>query len=1372
MKNAELGAKGVRALIDSLDLPRPVFGSWRHVARAVRCRPATRLATLAVGAALLLSMLVVSTASAHYVRPFLREITGTGSASFGSFSGPEGLAVDAAGNLWVGDSLGLTAPPFRLNEFEPATAGNAFEQTLAIEGLEQPENDHEPWGLTSPESLAINRTDGDFYVLATASQHSLPAYAEIFTSAGGYVGRFGPFPGPSSIAVDNSAEPSAGTVYVAHSALKFDEKGSLAKFAPDGKAESFAASAPYITGNELGAPSPYSFSVVGPVLVAVGPVGEIYSLEGQGHGESQAILEYAPSGLFLKAITAASSGAPRLVQGQSGFGDVVGLATAPNGDVFASVRGESGTVRVDAVVEFDASGRFLGRLTESAPGDLLATSLGGDHALVADSQNDLYVDVKGEGKDPSEHAVAVYGPGVFVPGLSLGEATERTESAAVLNGTINPEALADPEHEQAGFQAVSECFFEYVAESAFKSTEFSDLSTGGRAPCEPHAALIPADESAHHVEVHISENLTPGVTYRYRLAAATGGAKGGAAHTASLEFTVPHAPLIEAGSVENVSSTFADLRATINPLGAATSYRFEYLTQAGFDANGGSFSGPDAPTAAPIPDAQLGAGGPTGSSSEEVLQHVGGLSPATAYVFRVRAENECEAGAQCVSTGPEGVFTTLPAASTGLPDNRAYELLTPPDKGSAEDMFNPSPDSDGEVLNTYSDGVASETGDRFLLETKSAFGSNPGSGGSVYAFSRESGAGWSYRSLASPGLGVQATALSVFDPASLSMIGFGDGIGSGAGEAGVQVASMVGPPGGPYTTLHTDASAHPGESVHSGAESTAIVGASRDLSHLILQSNGRGLCPGAEEEDVGAPLLCEYAGGEPSLVNVKGSGSLLSKCGAVLGDGDGAGGAHGAVSEDGSRVLFISPDPNRVNGGEGCWDGKALNAPQLFTRADGATVEVSAPEAKLRAERGHYPATFVGAAEDGSRVFFLSEAWLTEPHPATHDRELYEYDTETAKLTRVSAGASDNAEGGVFKVPSVSADGSAVYFMANGVLADNRGADGTSPTAGDCAEDLDIGMCALYRYDANTRTTRFVATVNGPVDFPPSPNHAGVRFGLNARVDWYATPDGRYLLFDSWRELTGYDTHAANKGDCLSLDASPTGGHNGHCDELYRYDSATGTLICVSCDPSGALPVSNAGFARSALEQLASGPVRAMSNDGSYVFFDTVDALVPGDTNKALDVYEWHEGRVSLISSGKDPGPSFLLGASADGANVFFGTHARLVAQDTDTQGDVYDARICTASDPCVKPPVGETAQCEGGACQIPPPQPSDATPSSFTFFGAGDLVSEIGPSSRKAVSKKRALHCRKGAVKRKGRCVKRHEKKRKQAKKSAKGRK
>lgn len=184
-----------------------------------------------------------------------------------------------------------------------------------------------------------------------------------------------------------------------------------------------------------------------------------------------------------------------------------------------------------------------------------------------------------------------------------------------------------------------------------------------------------------------------------------------------------------------------------------------------------------------------------------------------------------------------------------------------------------------------------------------------------------------------------------------------------------------------------------------------------------------------------------------------------------------------------------------------------------------------------------------------------------------------------------------------------------------------------------------------------------------------------------------------------------------------------------------------------------------------------------MSNDGSYVFFDTPAALVPEATNGTLDVYQWHDGTISLLGSGSEPDPSFFLGYSPyvtpggetiEGGNVFIGTHDRLVPQDTNSIGNIYDARICVAQSPCIKPPTGETAQCLGDTCQTPPPAPSDPTASLL----APPAPLTLAPVTTK-VTKKTTTTCKKGyvrkKVKKKETCIR---KPKKSAHKSAKGRK
>jgi hypothetical protein len=1301
----------------------PSRGSTARRGQAAAC---VGLAFLCVGLA------APSAALAHFTRPFLCRISNSG-----------GIAVDSEDHLWLSKPLREKLPnvgepaapaPSKLFEFDPAysSCGGAV-KSLEIEGFD------------NANRLAIERSTNDFYVTGQVWAGSGTEYVEVFNNTGGTsINSFGPFQNLEGLAVDNSSNvETKGDVYISGD-------GFIHKFDASGVEKSFSGSAPeYISGNEItGVPGEHG--VFGTeASLTVDSHGDIYAAGGAG------VAEFAPSGVFRRSFTGKGKAS------QS-------VAVDPtNGHVLVGI-GE------EAVDEFDEEGHFLSQIVEAAPG----SPLHGVNRMAADSHGDVYVN------DSVDKAVIVYGPGHFLPSFKLAEASQRKPTTATLSGEVDPE----------GFP-LTQCAFEYVSEAAFQKTGFFDLSSGGSASCEPPAASIPVDKSFHPIEAALS-GLTSGVTYRYRLTATSSGELGGAGESSILAFTAPHAPRVDSTAAGSLSSTFADLRARIDPFGAPTVYRFEYLTQAAFEANGGSFSGPDAATSVPVPDAGVGSGGETGGAEAAVVQPIGGLSPATLYRFRVVATNEIGVAAGEVNGGGEEVahtFATLPRPVPGLPDGRAYELLTPVDKGTADDMFG-LPKEENEFFNKDV-GFASESGGGFLLETKAAFGSSPAGEFNAYVFSRAP-AGWRTASLASPSLGVQNIPGTVFDPFDLSRVGVEDTSGSFASPAGSQRLSLLGAPGGPYATLHADAPLTGIGAHEERGEETKIVGGSRDLGHVVLESYGHALAaaPGAEQQDAGTHALYESSGGGEcgpetancTLVNVNGEGTLLNRCGAVLGLGGGIypGATHNAVSADGSRVFFTAPDPTKANDGPGCWNGATVNTPQLYLRTGAQTVEVSepAPEAP---EATRHPAIYLGASEDGSRVFFLSEGELTKDDAGIHDPELYEYDLAKPvgeRLTRVSHGESGSAAAGVWTVPAVAADGSAVYFTAEGVLASNQGADGTHASPGNC--NGGNGSCNLYRYDTATAATTYIALVKrsdyrttAASGWWKSSPALATEVGLDAAANWYTTPDGRFLLFASTRELTGYSTAEASRPEAefCRFPGNSGGARDGHCDEVYRYDSATGGLTCVSCNPSGVPPVNNALFARSAIEQPSSGPVRAMSDDGSYVFFDTADALVPQDENHTLDVYEWHNGRVSLVSSGKDKAPSFFLGQSAaeiggvhvEAANVFFGTHASLVPQDTGDSGDVYDARICAEADPCIKPPAGETAQCEGDACQNPPPAPIDATPGSLTFSGAGNLLLQALPST-KTVTPKKTIRCSKGRKLSHGKCVKTKTKKRKAKAKKA----
>jgi dipeptidyl aminopeptidase/acylaminoacyl peptidase len=254
------------------------------------------------------------------------------------------------------------------------------------------------------------------------------------------------------------------------------------------------------------------------------------------------------------------------------------------------------------------------------------------------------------------------------------------------------------------------------------------------------------------------------------------------------------------------------------------------------------------------------------------------------------------------------------------------------------------------------------------------------------------------------------------------------------------------------------------------------------------------------------------------------------------------------------------------------------------------------------------------------------------------------------------------------------------------------------------------------------------------------------------------SPGGETVAFMSTASLTGYDNTDLASGEA---DA-----------EVYLYDAAadggTGRLVCVSCLESEARPqgrelaffnkISYWAAAEIPTWESQLYPPRALSTDGTRLFFESYDPLVLRDTNGKRDVYEWQSastaaeceeagaelfaeqagGCISLISSGQSPQDSELLDASPDGSDVFFGTTSSLLQQDPGLV-DVYDARV-GGGFPSPPPPV---LPCEGESCREPSSAPSEPSLSSSSLGGRGNV--------KPAKSKHR---CKKGKVRRKGRCV------------------
>jgi hypothetical protein len=1192
----------------------------------------------------------------------------------------------------------------------------------------------------------------------------------------------------SALSIDNSTnllDPSAGLVYVAHN--QADELPPVGNGRP-AEIEKFTKSGEFKTG--FGGPTS---------SIAIDPEGDVYGLD--NHAGAAQVNEYSSNGTFIRSFS--GEGTPGLGedrQDERGFGgEPVGLAVdSVSGHILVSVRSFFGDEA--AIDEFDGSGHFLNQFAnteiEYPLGTRKQSHLRSAFNMTVDSHGDLYV-VDQLSHETNEEAVDVYGPGRFFPSLKLAEPTKREPKGAVLNGSVDPEG-----------QPIGECHFEYVTEAEFehnvevdKGEGFADLSSGGEVGCEPEAGKIPANSADNAVSAVIA-GLTSGTTYRYRLVAVASGALGGTSTSNALAFTAPGLPKVDSTTVTNVSSQFAKLNAEIDPAGNDTSYQFEYVDAAHYDP--AAMNPYAAGATVPASKVEIGIGGPAGNLDVSVTQQIGGLTPSTTYHFRVVASNEVGTTFSAGGEQSDGTFATLPRVVAGLPDHRAYELVTPANKGGASDMFGTA----ATFLNTDV-GYSSDSGDEFLMtSTLANFGAFGASEKDAYVFRREPAQNeWTYKSVVADSLGVQSVVGRVFNPTDFSSeIALSELVGSTASPGGFSLTTLVGHAGGPYTTLHKDSPVH---QEYEETEETNLAGGSSDLSHLVLESKNHTLTAGDTGQDPGSNALFERvkvgsgtctvaspmyegnAGGCLELINGNGQGQIVSQCGAVLGLGHSPGARQNAVSPDGARVFFTAPDPYLKYNPESvqtaqetneCWDGVTRDAPQIYMRSGDGITKLSAPEAGWTPVGGAQAAIFVGASKDGSKVFFATESELTKDDAGIHDLELYECDIveepegPKCELSRISAGSSGKAAADVWTVPAVSDDGSAVYFTAFGQL-----------VAG--LQSLRTGQVYLYRYDTTTRTTAYVATVDES-DYTTGLTSSAKWYremALSTNANYYATPDGRYLLFATAGEVTGYGTDEGVGAYCPVGISGGGSGLPGHCAEVYRYhyeagSSGDGSAVCVSCNPNGASPVSNAQFAaRSAPQDPDDGPIRAMSDDGSEVFFDTADALVPQDTNQTLDVYEWREStagedRISLISSGEDPGPSLFLGASGDGSNVFFGTHARLVPADGDSAGDLYDARVCEPENgnPCLKAASAGTGQCEGDACHNLPAPSVDTTPVSLTFLGSGNFNTEAKPvavvtNARKLAKALRA--CRAGRKGRRKKCeAQARERYRKKPGKSARG--
>ena len=463
---------------------------------------------------------------------------------------------------------------------------------------------------------------------------------------------------------------------------------------------------------------------------------------------------------------------------------------------------------------------------------------------------------------------------------------------------------------------------------------------------------------------------------------------------------------------------------------------------------------------------------------------------------------------------------------------------------------------------------------------------------------------------------------------------------------------------------------------------------------------------------------------ELRLVNVDNNGEMIgpeneNAVGAVSNVGD----AYHAVSADGSKIFFTATPSGGV--------------PTIYARVNNTeTVTVSAPECEGVCEHEQSePAAYEEASANGEKVFFKTNQQLLS---GDHDEgpDLYEYDFANPpvhRLVQVSDGGLGDVSPGVgadvLGVVSVSEDGSHVYFVAQGILTTLPNALGQTAAAHEADN--------LYAYDTDTGETKFVATL---LESDKQLWGQSEQSGGNAvRISLAQTaPTGGYLVFDSYAKL---------------ITAGPEADTSG-AQQVYRYDFRTGKLIRVSVGhagyanngnvPSYNAVVGPADVAADGASPTADETNRSISEGGETIAFVTAARLqasdVAGGSNTICDeknvaddgpgceVYVWHEcehaacagggaGEVNMVSDGQSAAGAVFAGMSATGADIFFETRAPLVGQDTDTLGDIYDARVNGGFPaPAPEPTCAEEA-CQG----TPSPAPIFSAPGTASFTGSGN---------------------------------------------------
>jgi hypothetical protein len=393
-------------------------------------------------------------------------------------------------------------------------------------------------------------------------------------------------------------------------------------------------------------------------------------------------------------------------------------------------------------------------------------------------------------------------------------------------------------------------------------------------------------------------------------------------------------------------------------------------------------------------------------------------------------------------------------------------------------------------------------------------------------------------------------------------------------------------------------------------------------------------------------------------------------------------------SSDGTRVFFITTESLSL--------GDTDTQLDVYEGGAGGVTLVSDDDAP-----GIDAEVSAGFSGDGTRAFFQTREPLA-PSDTDNAQDVYER-TPSGQLVHLSDGSGADLDlAATFN--SSSRDGGHVFLLSNERLLpgdedDARDAYQRTPSgelvhvSDGPGPDADLPVLSVRESDDATRVFFTTAERLAASDTDDASDVYERGLGGPRHVsDGPVEPDANVPVF--FTETSSDATRLFFE----TADPLLPGDDDAVADVYERGPAGAYALVSDAAGPDAALP---ADF-------------RHASRDGARVTFETAEALAPGDTDAALDVYQRTPAGVLLHFSDTQLGPdaelaAAFVGASEDGRRVFIESDERLTPDDADSQQDVYAVTL-----PPAPPPEGPGPEPPPGGGDPPPgggPTPDTTRP-------------------------------------------------------------